>query len=177
MFFTGKFHRSLDEKHRVAIPKPLREALGSDSGRLLFVAPGTDGSLAIYPHAAFAGLAERLARSSPTAREVRDFSRLFYSQAKSTRIDQQGRLRLPSELVAWAALAGEVVLIGVQDHLEVWRPASWEAYAAERRHRYDQIAEAALGSALPSPAGPRPDPTIHSNLSDTTFQQMPGVPK
>ena len=173
MFLTGKYRRSLDEKHRVAIPKMLRESVGGDAGRSLFVAPGTDGSLAIYPHAAFEGLAERLARNSPTGRDVRDFSRLFYSQAKSTKIDQQGRLRLPSELVAWAGLTGEIVLLGVQDHLEVWQPAAWETYAAERRDRYDQIAEAALGPAPPS-AGPQHQATIDR---DTTSWQQPGVPK
>ena len=174
MLLTGKYHRSLDEKLRVAIPKSLRESLGGDAGRSLFVAPGTDGSLAIYPHAAFEGLAERLARSSPTARDVRDFSRLLYSQAKNSRIDQQGRLRLPRELVEWAGLTGEVVLLGVQDHLEVWQPAAWEAYAAERRDRYDQIAEAALGPVLPSSAGPQQHTAIDQNI---TSWQQPGVPK
>lgn len=174
MFLTGKFRRSLDEKHRLAIPKVLRESLGSESGRSLFVAPGTDGSLAVYPHAAFERLAERLARSSPTAREVRDFSRLFYSQAKSTRIDRQGRLRLPAELVTWAGLTSEVVLLGVQDHMELWTPSAWEAYAAERRDRYDQIAEAALGPGAPSSAGPREVSTINQ---DATDWQQPGVPK
>lgn len=176
MFLTGKFQRSLDEKHRVAIPKTFREALGSEAGHSLFVAPGTDGSLAVYPNAAFASLAERLARSSPTARDVRDFSRLFYSQVKSTRIDQQGRLRLPSELVQWAQLAGEVVLLGVQDHLEVWQPAAWEAYVARRRDHYDQIAEAALGPDRPSAGGAPPTDAARDGFVRTRDRSRPAKP-
>jgi MraZ protein len=148
MFLTGKFRRSLDEKHRVAIPKLLRVSLGEQARRPLFVAPGTDRSLAVYPEESFARLAARLAASSPTARDVRDYSRLFFSQATSTRIDRQGRLRIPSELVEWAKLEGETVLLGIQDHLELWSPDLWEAYAAQRRDRYDQLAEAAFGPAL-----------------------------
>lgn len=144
MFLTGKFVRSLDEKQRLAIPRSLRECLGQQTQRPMFVAPGTDGSLAIYPEAAFAGLAQRLAANSPTARDVRDYSRLFFSQASGAKIDGQGRLRIPAELIQWAGLGGEAVLLGVQDHLEVWQPEAWEAYAAQRRDRYDQLAEAAF---------------------------------
>ena len=147
MFLTGKFTRSLDEKQRVAIPKPLRECLGPQAQRPLFAAPGTDGSLAIYPEEAFARLASRLAAGSPTAREVRDYSRLFFSQATGIKLDRQGRLRIPSELLAWARLEGEAVLLGVQDHLELWRPDAWQLYADQRRDHYDQLAEAAFGAA------------------------------
>ena len=45
---TGTFTRSIDEKLRVAIPKPLRDAVGCIPGGVLYVAHGTDGSLAIY---------------------------------------------------------------------------------------------------------------------------------
>jgi len=149
MFFTGRFVRSLDEKHRLAIPKSLRDSLGKQAERPLFVAPGLDGALAIYPEEGFARLVDRLQTGPPTASEVRDYSRLFFSQAASARIDSQGRLRLPMELVSWAKLENEVVLLGVQDRMEIWRPDVWAAYVNERQERYDQIAEAAFGQAAP----------------------------
>jgi transcriptional regulator MraZ len=145
MLLTGKFLRTLDEKHRLAIPKSLRESLGDQAGLQLFVAPATDGALAVYPEATFAQLVERLAVGSPTARDVRDYRRLFFSQAASTKLDRQGRLRIPLALVQWAKLNGEVVLLGVQDHVELWNRGAWEQYSTERRDRYDQIAEAAFG--------------------------------
>ena len=60
MLLTGTFARSLDEKLRVAIPKRLRDLLGCPPGGALYVAPGTDESLAIYTEGSFAKLAERL---------------------------------------------------------------------------------------------------------------------
>jgi len=145
MLLTGKFLRTLDEKHRLAIPKSLRESLGDQAGLQLFVAPATDGALAVYPETTFAQLVERLAVGSPTARDVRDYRRLFFSQATSTKLDRQGRLRIPVALAQWAKLDGEVVLLGVQDHVELWNRSAWEQYSDERRDRYDQIAEAAFG--------------------------------
>jgi MraZ protein len=145
MLLTGTFTRSVDEKLRIAIPKRLRDALGCPDSGALYVAPGTDASLAIYAEGAIERLAERLARASPTQQEVRDFTRLFYARTQRVELDRQGRVRVPPELAELAQLGKEVVLLGVQDHVEVWASDRWAAYLAEKRARYDQIAEAAFG--------------------------------
>ena len=144
MILTGTFARCIDEKLRIAIPKPLRVALGCPQGGGLFVAPGTDRSLAIYTEEAFARLAERLAMASPAQRDVRAFTRLFYARAQRVELDKQGRVRVPPVLVELAGLKDEVVLLGVQDHLELWSAEAWKSYLAERQANFDNIAEAAF---------------------------------
>jgi MraZ protein len=144
MLLTGTYARSVDEKLRVAIPKRWREALGCLDSGTLYLAPGTDGSLAIYAEGAIEGFAARLAQVSPTQREVRDFTRLFYAQAQRVELDRQGRVRIPGNLAELAGLGKEVVLLGVQDHLELWAADRWGAYLAEKQPRYDEIAEAAF---------------------------------
>ncbi len=49
-------------------------------------------------------------------------------------------------LAELAELQKEVVLLGVQDHLELWAAVRWEAYLAEKQAHYDDIAEAAFGT-------------------------------
>jgi MraZ protein len=145
MLLTGNFSRTLDEKLRLAIPKRLRDALECLAGSGLFVAPGTDATLAIYSEKAFSQLAERLAQASPTRQDVRTFTRLFYAQAQRAELDVQGRIRIPPELAELARLEKDVVLLGVHDHLELWPAARWQAYVAEKQTHYDQIAETAFG--------------------------------
>ena len=153
MLLTGTFPRTIDEKHRLAIPKRLRDAMGlantsedeEKSAGAIFVAPGTDGSLALYTEEAFSRLAEQLASSPPTGQDVRAFSRLFYAQAERVDLDRQGRIRIPPELVKLAALDKDVVLVGVRDHLELWDKARWEAYLVQQSAQYDQLAERAFG--------------------------------
>ncbi|HUT89734.1 MAG TPA: division/cell wall cluster transcriptional repressor MraZ [Thermoguttaceae bacterium] len=147
MLLTGTFTRSVDEKLRVAIPKRLREALGCPDSGVLYVAPGTDGSLAIYAEGAIQRLAERLAQASPTQKEVRDFTRLFYARTQRVELDRQGRVRIPADLAELAQLGKDVVLLGVQDHVELWASGRWDVYLAEKRASYDQIAEAAFGGS------------------------------
>jgi MraZ protein len=142
MLLTGSYRRALDDKLRLAIPKPLRERL--EPGEPLYLTPGMDGCLAVYTPAAFAALAERLEISSPAAREVRGYSRLFFSQALPVTPDAQWRFRLSPELTSWAELAGEVVIVGVRDHIEVWAAEKWERYVAQHDGQYEQLAEAAL---------------------------------
>jgi MraZ protein len=144
MLLTGVFSRAIDEKTRVAIPKRLREALNPENRPVVYIAPGTDQSLALYTEEAFARLADRLAQVSPTRQDVRTFGRLFYARAHRLELDAQGRVRIPPELAELARLDKEVVLLGVQDHVEIWAVDRWKSYLAERQGHYDEIAEAAF---------------------------------
>jgi MraZ protein len=144
MLLTGTYDRSIDEKLRIAIPKRLRDSLGTNEPVVLFVTPGTDGSLAVYTETALNQLAERLSQGSPTQEDTRAYARLFYARAQPVELDSQGRLRIPPDLAAEAGLEREAVLLGVQDHLELWDRKRWEAYLGEKAPKYDHLAEAAF---------------------------------
>jgi MraZ protein len=144
MLLTGTFNRVLDDKLRIAIPAPLRDALACPAGCGLFVTPGTDQSLTLYTEAAFQALGDRLAQTPPTRTDVRAFSRLFYGQAQYAELDGHGRIRIPQELASLAKLQKEVVLVGVQDHLEIWAVDVWRNYVADKQSHFDEIAESAL---------------------------------
>ncbi|MBN1910845.1 MAG: division/cell wall cluster transcriptional repressor MraZ [Pirellulales bacterium] len=142
---TGTYLRTLDEKLRVTVPRAFREAIKYRPGELLYIAPGMDGSLGIYTEASFARLAERLSATSPTAQHVRAFSRLFFARAHRQELSSQGRFRIAPELAELAQIKREVVLLGVQDHIELWASDRWQTYLDDRLAHYDEIAEAALG--------------------------------
>jgi len=144
MPFTGTYARSIDDKLRIAIPKPIRAKLGESRDAFLYMAPGTDGCVSIYTENEFARLAEQLATVSPAAEQSRAFSRLFYGQAQQIQLDRQSRIRIPSELAQWARLERDAILVGVRDHLELWDRQRWEEYRTKLRPRYDEIAAAAF---------------------------------
>jgi MraZ protein len=151
-FLTGSFRRSLDEKLRFAMPKQLREALRSNERTpTLYIAPGTDQSLALYTEEAFSQLGQQLGSGSPTAQNVRAFSRMFYAQAQCVEMDRQGRVRIPVELAEMAAITKEIMLLGVRDHVEIWDRQRWESYLDELKPSYDRIAETAF---LTQPGSP-----------------------
>lgn len=144
MLLTGTFARSIDEKQRIAIPKHFRDALTASASAPLYVAPGTDGSIWLYTEDALRRLADRLTDASPTREDVRAFSRLFYARASAVELDGQGRIRIPAELAQFAEVERDAILIGVQDHLEIWNPRRWDEYLQTRQPRFDELAEAAF---------------------------------
>lgn len=144
MPLTGTYTRSLDEKQRLAVPKRLRDQFGEKELGDFYVAPGPDHSLELYSPAGFERVAERRSTLSSTRSDVRDYLRVFYSQAESVQVDGQGRIRLPERLVAFARLRKDVVLLGVQDHVEIWDQEVWREYLDRQRDRFDDLATTAF---------------------------------
>ncbi|MFN0056327.1 MAG: division/cell wall cluster transcriptional repressor MraZ [Planctomycetales bacterium] len=144
MVLSGTIARTLDEKQRVAVPKRLLDDFGETDLASLFVAPGTEKSLLIYSPAGFERLARRMAKKTSQPAQVRHFKRLFYSRAERVDLDAQGRIRIPERLVDFALLKRDVVLLGVQDHMELWDAAAWSTFLEQTSAGFDQIADAAL---------------------------------
>lgn len=144
MPLTGTFQRVLDEKFRLAVPKSLRKQFAQEEPTSLFIAPGTETSLALYSTAAFERLAERLAERSPNRAEVRNYLRLFYARAENVSVDGQGRIRIPERLVQFAQLKQQVVLLGVHDHAEIWDQELWEQFQKQHGSRFDELASGAF---------------------------------
>jgi len=144
MTLTGTYRRTLDEKGRFAVPKRLREQFDEQTISSLYVAPGTERSLALYSSGAFETLAKRLAERSPNRSEVRNYLRMFYSRAERIDVDTQGRVRIPERLLEFAALKHEVVLLGVHDHAEVWDTRLWQDFLARHEQEFDRMATEAF---------------------------------
>jgi MraZ protein len=143
MALTGTWPRSLDDKGRLAVPKRVRDDLGGETLTELFVAPWTEKSLALFTPAAFETLAERFREKTANA-GVRDYMRLFYARAERVDVDAQSRIRIPDRLKEFAELNRDVVLLGVNDHVELWDQARWDKYVSELNPQFDAIAEQAI---------------------------------
>lgn len=144
MSLTGTYLRTIDEKQRLAVPKRLRdEMLGSDLAEL-YIAPEVDRSLSLFAPNLFAERAQRLVESSSGRSNVRNYLRLYYSQAERVDVDNQGRIRIPERLVEYGGIQQEVVLLGVHDHLEIWDKSAWREFFAEQSPAFDELAREAF---------------------------------
>jgi MraZ protein len=141
---TGNYTRVIDEKLRVAIPKPLRRQLSQEEDLTLFVAPGTERSLFLFSPASFHDLGERVAQRATNRAESRNYLRLFYSNAEEVTLDVQSRIRIPERLVTHAALKHDVVLVGVHDHAEIWDKELWDAFLSAHTSQFDDMASHAF---------------------------------
>jgi len=142
MLLTGTHPRTLDEKKRFALPRRIREELGDVAK--LFVTQGLDRCLWLYRPAEMQQLAAKLDEHPATNEEVRTFRRLFFAKMEAVDVDRAGRVLMPERLMQVANLKHDVVLIGVQDHLELWDLGRWQEFEAANAARFDAVAEGAF---------------------------------
>lgn len=142
MLLTGTHPRILDDKKRLVLPKRVREQLGQV--QRLFVTPGADQSLWVYDPQRLQDLSDKLAHRPATDSDARVFRRLFFAQMEEVDVDRNGRMLIPERLVEFAGLERDVVLLGVQDHLEIWNAARWQEYFSRHGPEFDAVAENAF---------------------------------
>ena len=127
---TGTFPCNLDDQKVMTLPRPIRDQLaGSDT---VLVSPGPDRCLWLTNQAHLDRLGAKLERSPARESDVRGFKRLYYAQTVKTPVNKEGRVALADRLAAFAGLDQEVVLVGIDDHFEVWDAARWRRYTQTR---------------------------------------------
>jgi transcriptional regulator MraZ len=67
--------------------------------------------------------------------------RFFFAGASEGELDKQGRIGLPAMLLEHAKLGRDVVVLGVNDHLEIWDRAAWRSELAEVEGSAEDVAE------------------------------------
>jgi len=132
----GEFEHTIDDKNRLTLPAKFRQAL---SGGLV-ITRGMDGCLYCYPQADWERLVEsRLAGLDPFSREGRMMNRFFFAGASEAEPDKQGRVALPPTLAK--DLGREVVVAGVNDHLEIWNREAWRDHVKVMEGSAEDVAE------------------------------------
>ena len=128
MLLLGEFEHTIDSKNRLAVPADIRDVLmsqGTMGG--LIAAPGSNGSLWLWPEKTFEALASELGGSLLGDQDLADFERAIFSQSARCPLDSAGRVRLPERLLTRFELSGSVMVLGVRDHLELMAPTAWKA--------------------------------------------------
>jgi MraZ protein len=144
MSLTGTFARSLDSKMRLAIPRRFREELVGTESLQMYLTPESDHSLGLFGSRVFLERANRLEAHSGPPGSVKNYMRLYYSQAEEVELDTQGRIRIPERLAVFAGVSQEVVLLGVHDHVEIWDQSAWENFLATHSAEFDRLASEAF---------------------------------
>ena len=68
-------------------------------------------------------------------------NRYFFSGAAEAEPDKQGRINVPPALIEHGRLGREVVVAGVQDHLEIWDRAAWREHLKQVEGSAQHVAE------------------------------------
>lgn len=127
---TGTYPVTVDERKGMTLPRHIMEQLGNCETVLL--SPGSDKCLWLTNQSHLDRLQAKLDKSPARESDVRGFKRLYYAQTVKASV-KDGRIVIDDKLAAFAGLGAEVVLVGIDDHFEVWDAARWRKYTQAKK--------------------------------------------
>ena len=155
--FLGNHPVSLDDKWRITVPARFKaimyEKYATGSEPLRFVVTlslDEHRNASVYPLPEWKRFLEQFQRLPALDRHRRDLMRLITSLASVVEMDGQGRIRLDKKIVERTKLSKRVVVVGCEDHYEVWD-----------EQRFDDFIDKAIGHI--------------DNLTDSAMEQLKGL--
>ena len=151
--YYGEAQAAVDDKGRLNVPTHLRNQMKALNHELWFMTRGFDGAIFLFNHPTWEQLLKQGSGSMLDPRLL-DFRRLFLGGSSSQKVDNQGRLPIPAHLRAYAGIDREAVIIGVEDHLELWSVSGWQQFQERQAQEYKRMAAELFGARTPGHAQP-----------------------
>jgi MraZ protein len=138
--FKGRFSYSVDNKGRIALPLKLRKNISASGKANFVVTRGLDPCLYVYPHDEWNKLEQFFRNLNFLDAQHRNVTRILFESGNDSSIDGQSRISIPQELLQFAQIDKEVLILGVLDRIEIWNPAVYEEYQKKFSDTYESVA-------------------------------------
>ena len=136
MFF-GEYGYKVDEKGRAPLPPKFRREMRDT----VVLSRGVEKCIVAYPIAEWTRVAESLSSKAMGPASSRRINRSIFGSAFSVSFDKQGRVILPPTLREYAEIKESVVVVGVNNFVELWDSALWEAEKQKSNEQVSQMIE------------------------------------
>lgn len=116
----GSSPAKIDEKFRLKVPARFRRDLPETEDSTYFVTSDSGACAQIYPIPVWERIAQKFLqppRMDPAKVKLQTVTSYYGALAQ---MDPQGRILIPQVLRDDAQITGDVVVVGKEDHLEVW---------------------------------------------------------
>jgi transcriptional regulator MraZ len=120
--FIGHHSSTLDGKKRLALPADYKGLLAKG----VYVTQGFDRNLLLLPGGAFEEIARRIKSMNIADPAARLLFRMILGSARRLEVDKNGCVLLPKELIEFANITEDALLIGQGEYFELWTPALWK---------------------------------------------------
>jgi MraZ protein len=114
--FLGEYSHNLDDKGRLPLPAPWRTQLGDS----VIITRGTERCLLVFRADDLKQFLDKIDKVGITGSDTRELTRYFSSKAQEEKPDKYGRITIPQNLIDFAEIKGELLVVGAYDHGEVW---------------------------------------------------------
>lgn len=142
--FKGRYSYSVDSKGRIALPAKLRKNVSPAANDTFIITRGFEQCLFVYPQDEWNKVEDSVRSLSPSNPQHRFFVRTLLQWATDVQLDGQARITVPQDLLKFAGIENEVVILGVMERIEIWNPNIYEQYMNNQPATYETVAESVL---------------------------------
>ena len=140
-FFTGEYETKLDAKGRLTLPARIKAQLPEGEVQELMIRKGYEPCLVLYPVVEFEKVYSKISALSEFDEEYRTLQRNLLIGVDPVELDAAGRFVIPKNLMTYAQLDKDVLLIGVGTKLEIWNRAQFEKYQIKEQSELSKLAK------------------------------------
>lgn len=137
VMFIGQYKYNLDDKGRIVLPSEYRRQLGTS----VVINKGIENCITLYSTSEWDKQVNKVTNLDFTHKDNRAFNRYFLSSAFNKEIDGQGRIKLEDNLIQYAGIKKECVIIGAGNMIEIWSLDKWLHEEEARDERFESISE------------------------------------
>ncbi len=143
--FKGSYIYAVDEKGRVSIPARMRKYLSPEANETFVITRGTDTCLFLFPLDEWEKLERKLKELNTFNPQHRFLVRILLMWAVEVTLDNQSRVMIPKNLLEFAKIDKEALIIGALDRIEIWNPNIFQEYVNSQPESYENVVEKILG--------------------------------
>ncbi|MEO7960056.1 MAG: division/cell wall cluster transcriptional repressor MraZ [Ginsengibacter sp.] len=126
--FLGEYESTLDAKGRFLLPIGFRKQMPVKGGDSFVLNRGFEKCLSLYTSKSWEPIFTDISRLNDFDPKVRQFKRYFLNGATPVELDSAGRMLLPKNLMEYAELEKEIVLVSAIDKIEIWDKTKYKQF-------------------------------------------------
>jgi MraZ protein len=140
-FFTSEYECKLDPKGRLVLPARIKAQLPESGGEELVIRRGFEQCLIIYPMVEFKKVFSKISGLNEFNEEYRKLQRNFLSGVVTVELDNNGRFLIPKNMLAYAQIEKDAMLVGTGNKVEIWNPTIYEKHLIQDPGELSKLAE------------------------------------
>jgi len=126
--FIGEYEATLDAKGRFLLPSGFKKQLPDSGGDSFVINRGFEPCLSLYTSKSWKPIFSQLSELNDFEPKVRQFRRYFLNGATQVELDSAGRLLVPKNLMEYAGLEKDIVLVSAIDKIEIWDKTKYQQF-------------------------------------------------
>ncbi len=135
----GQYNGTVDDKGRLLLPGKIRASLPED---ILVQTRGVDKCIWLFPMEPWNKLEALVKENSSLFKgQSRLIQRRLIAPAQEVAVDKAGRIKLSASIMKSVDVVRECVILGLDDHIEVWDVEAYEEYQRETEEDLNEALE------------------------------------